>query len=70
MCCKSRQNKKSAPAPAPTISTEQTAQAVAAGSQVHYEVDVDGQFSGRRFRSLLAANSYATSRGGTVRITS
>jgi hypothetical protein len=44
--------------------------AVQAGSQTFYEVDVNGSFSGRRFTTLLAAQRYADSRGGTVRTVS
>lgn len=47
--------------------TVDTRQAVDAGSRVMYEVFVNDTSSGRRFNSLITAQSYAKKIGGEVR---
>jgi hypothetical protein len=48
-------------------STSQTRAAVDAGSRVMYEVFLNDTSTGRKFNSLITAQSYAKKVGGEVR---
>ena len=43
-----------------------SAAVTAAAITFHYVVDADGAYTGRRYTSLLAADTYARSIGGSV----